>query len=54
MAVVERGAWPLGALDAYPLDFAHIAEYARNARTEDGFQAYLARYVLAPRAAAAE
>jgi glutaconate CoA-transferase subunit A len=54
VAVVERGAWPLGALDAYPLDFAHLAEYARSARTEDGFQAYLARYVRTPRVAAAE
>jgi len=54
MAAAARGAWPLGALDAYPLDFAHIAEYALCARTEEGFRAYLARHVLKPRVAAAE
>ncbi len=54
IAVAERGAWPLGALDAYPYDFAHVADYARTARTEEGFRAYLARHVLTPHAAAAE
>jgi glutaconate CoA-transferase subunit A len=54
IAVAERGAWPLGVADAYPADFAHLADYARAARTDDGFRAYLARHVLAPHAAAAE
>ena len=54
VAVAERGAWPLGALDAYPLDFGHLVEYARSARSDEGFRAYLARYVLTPRVAAAE
>lgn len=51
VAVVPRGAWPIGLLDEYRLDEAHFAEYARMARTEAGFQAYLERYVLALEAA---
>lgn len=47
VAVAARGAWPVALLDEYPFDAAHIAEYARLARTEAGFQAYLERYVLA-------
>ena len=53
VAVAERGAWPIGLLDEYALDAAHIAEYARMARTVEGFQSYLAQYVFAPQAAAA-
>ncbi len=45
VAVAARGAWPLGLLDEYSADAAHVAEYARLARTEGGFQAYLARHV---------
>lgn len=52
MAVAERGAWPSsGVFDEYAPDAAHMAEYARLARTEDGFRAYLAREI--PAAAAA-
>jgi glutaconate CoA-transferase subunit A len=51
IAVAERGAWPLGLPDTYPLDAAHMAEYARMAATEDGFNDYLKRYVHAKRAA---
>jgi len=54
VAVAERGAWPLGALDLYPGNFAHLVEYARMARTEEGFRAWLARHVLAPQIAAAQ
>ncbi len=46
VAVAERGAWPLALLDEYPADAAHLAEYARLARSEEGFRAYLARHVL--------
>ena len=46
VAVAERGAWPAGLLDEYGADAAHIAEYARLARTGAGFRAYLGRYVL--------
>jgi glutaconate CoA-transferase subunit A len=45
LAVAERGAWPLGLPDVYPLDAVHLAEYARMAATADGFNDYLQRYV---------
>ncbi len=48
VAVAERGAWPAALLDEYPADPAHFAEYARLAKTEEGFQAYLDRFVIAP------
>jgi glutaconate CoA-transferase subunit A len=51
IAVAERGAWPLGLPDVYPLDAAHLAEYARMAATADGFNDYLRRYVHDRRAA---
>ncbi len=54
VAVAERGAWPGGLLDEYPDDAGHFLEYARLARSEEGFRAYLARYVLRVTAAAAE
>ena len=54
VAIAERGAWPAALLDEYPADPAHYAEYARLAKTEDGFRAYLDRYVLAAPARAAE
>ncbi len=53
VAVAARGAWPIGLLDEYPLDAAHFAEYAKLARTEDGFRTYLERHVLPPAAQAA-
>ena len=51
VAVAERGAWPLGLPDHYPLDPAHLTEYARMAATPEGFAEYLDRYVHARRAA---
>ena len=54
VAVAERGAWPAGLLDEYGADAAHIAEYARLARTGEGFRAYLGRYVLNTPARAAQ
>ncbi len=54
VAVAARGAWPVALLDEYPFDAAHVAEYARLARTDAGFQEYLERHVLSPRAQAAE
>jgi glutaconate CoA-transferase subunit A len=54
VAVAERGAWPVALLDEYGFDAAHVAEYARLAKTDDGFAEYLARYVLTPNAMAAE
>jgi len=46
VAVAQRGAWPLGLFDEYPADSAHLMEYAKLARSEEGFRTYLARYVL--------
>ena len=51
VAVEPRGAWPLPLPDHYPLDEAHLAEYARLAATPEGFASYLDRYVHAQRAA---
>jgi glutaconate CoA-transferase subunit A len=52
-ALAERGTWPIALLDEYGFDAAHMAEYAKLARSEDGFRAYLERYVLTPPARAA-
>ncbi len=54
VALAPRGAWPMALLDEYPADAAHVAEYARLARTDEGFRRYLDEHVLAPRARAAE
>ena len=51
VAVEPRGAWPSALLDEYPADPAHLREYARAARTAEGFADYLARHVLPARAA---
>jgi glutaconate CoA-transferase subunit A len=54
VTVAERGAHPVALLDLYGFDAAHVAEYARMAKTEAGFRDYLDRFVFAPRAQAAE
>jgi glutaconate CoA-transferase subunit A len=41
VAHAERGAWPLGVADVYGVDDAHLAHYARAAKTREGFQRYL-------------
>jgi glutaconate CoA-transferase, subunit A len=51
VAVEPRGAWPLPLPDHYPIDAAHMAEYARLAATTEGFADYLQRYVHERRAA---
>jgi glutaconate CoA-transferase subunit A len=51
IAVVPNGCWPLPLPDYYPLDAAHMAEYAQLAATPEGFAEYLDRYVYAKRAA---
>ncbi len=48
IAEAPKGAWPLGFLDLYPADEDHLAEYARLARSAEGFAAYLEREVAAP------
>ena len=51
VAVVARGAWPLPLAGHYPVDAAHLADYARAAATAEGFARYLERHVHAQRAA---
>jgi len=46
VAVAEQGAHPVALLDLHPFDAAHVAEYARLARTEAGFREYLDRHVF--------
>lgn len=52
VAVAERGAHPVALLDEYGFDGAHVTNYARAARTEAGFQEWLAQHVFAQKAAA--
>jgi glutaconate CoA-transferase, subunit A len=49
VAPAPRGAWPLGVGDLYEIDDAHLAHYARAARTREGFARYLAEFVCTPR-----
>lgn len=52
VAVAERGAAPVGLFGEYEADIDHLRAYAREARTEAGFQAYLVREVGTAKAAA--
>jgi len=45
-APAQRGAWPLGAPGIYDIDDAHLALYAKAAKTREGFQRYLQEHVL--------
>ncbi|MCK8786354.1 CoA synthetase [Roseomonas sp. NAR14] len=45
VALAERGAAPIALLDEYGADPAAVAEYARMARTEEGFRAWCERHV---------
>jgi len=45
VAPAGRGAWPLGVAEVYGIDDAHLAHYARAARTREGFQRYLDEFV---------
>ena len=49
VARAERGAWPLGLAELYEIDDAHLAAYARAAKTREGFRRYLDEWVLTPR-----
>ncbi len=53
IAIAERGAHPVALLDEYGFDAAYVADYARAAKTEAGFRAWLDREVLSPPARAA-
>jgi len=44
-APAKRGAWPLGVAQLYGIDDAHLARYAREARTREGFRRYLDEFV---------
>ncbi|HWT10851.1 MAG TPA: CoA transferase [Roseomonas sp.] len=46
-AIAERGARPAALLDEYGFDQAYVTDYARAAKTEDGFRAWLDREVFA-------
>ena len=48
VARAERGAWPLGVADVYEIDDAHLAAYARAAKTREGFKRYLDEWLLTP------
>ena len=50
-AEVETGAWPLALPGYYSADSAHLAAYAEEARTMDGFGRYLSQHVLGRAAA---
>lgn len=41
VATVPKGAWPLGLRGCYQADADHLHDYARLAKTVDGFQRYL-------------
>jgi glutaconate CoA-transferase subunit A len=45
VARAERGAWPLGIADVYGIDDAHLALYAKAAKTREGFEQYLKEFV---------
>jgi len=51
VAQAGRGAWPLGVADLYTIDDAHIAHYAKEAKTREGFQRYLDEHVYQGRTA---
>jgi glutaconate CoA-transferase, subunit A len=45
LAPAKRGAWPLGVAGVYAIDDAHLALYARAAKTREGFAQYLEDHV---------
>lgn len=47
IAEAREGAWPVGLTDCYARDQAHLADYARDARSDEGFARYLENHVLA-------
>lgn len=54
IAIAERGTHPVALLDEYGFDGAYVSEYARMARSEEGFAAWCAREVFGQKAQAAE
>ncbi len=52
IAQAQRGAWPLGLWGEYPADDAEIARYARMAKSQEGFAAYMDGFARPPEAVA--
>ncbi len=52
LAQAERGAWPLALPGHYPEDEAFLADYARQAREDEGFARILRAWLEVDRAAA--
>ena len=48
-ARAERGAWPLAMPGLYGVDDLHLSQYAKAAKTAEGFRRYLDEWVLTPR-----
>jgi glutaconate CoA-transferase, subunit A len=48
-AHAPRGAWPLAMPGVYGVDDTHVSQYAKAAKTREGFQRYLEEWVLTPR-----
>ena len=46
VSLARRGAWPLEMTRRYRADMAHLREYARLARSDEGFARYLGAHVL--------
>jgi glutaconate CoA-transferase subunit A len=46
IAEAREGAWPVGLTNNYARDDAHLADYARDARSAEGFARYLENHVL--------
>ena len=51
IAMAERGAWPVGLRGHYGADRAHLAHYAEEAASEEGFARYLREHVTGREAA---
>ena len=51
LARAQRGAWPLGVPNLYDPDREHLALYAQQAASREGFAAYLDDWVLTRTAA---
>jgi glutaconate CoA-transferase subunit A len=49
VAPAKRGAWPLGVPELYGIDDAHLMQYAKAAKTREGFQRYLDEFVCTPK-----
>lgn len=45
-AAAKNGAWPFGVPGAYGIDDAHLALYAKAAKTAEGFRGYLEQFVI--------